>query len=154
MDNQIKDVSIQLYREVLNRGDDLEIKVGGSSMWPFIKDGEVLVLRKAPLSDIAQGDVIATYSDQRLLCHRVFEKGEDFVRTKADALVGMDAKAAYTDVLGKVIAHRHNDRLTKCEGRLSILKGQCILWCSFLWAPVIPLLRCFKKVGTTFLSLY
>jgi len=80
MTERFKDVFVKLYRDVLDRGQDLEIKVGGSSMWPFIRDGETLVLHKTSIRDIARGDVIATYAGRRLLCHRVFRKNREAKR--------------------------------------------------------------------------
>jgi hypothetical protein len=144
MNEHFKSVSVMLYREILERGDPLEIKVGGSSMWPFVRDGETLILRKTALNDFGKGDIIATYADQRLICHRVFRKGKDFIQTKADALPGLDAKISFGDVLGKVVARRRNEHFYKCDDRLSTLKGKCILWFSFFWAPLIPALRRFK----------
>ncbi len=141
MDEQFRNVSVELYKEVLGRGEDLEIKVGGSSMWPFIKDGETLVIRKVSLDNISRGDVVAVYVDQKLTCHRVFKKSKEFIQTKADALIGLDARVSYEDVLGRVVAQKRNNHVHICEGWVALLMGQCILLFSFVWAPIIPVLR-------------
>lgn len=145
MNEQISEARMELYKKTLSQGEDLHIKVGGSSMWPFIKDGEVLLVRRVPFDQIYQGDVIITYVDQNLICHRVFNKDQQSVRTKADALVGLDAQISKKEILGKAIGIKRGDHVQGCDGWLSGVIGRCIVWITFLWAPMIPVLRWMKR---------
>jgi len=145
VDESASNVRISLYRDVLNRGDDLSIKMGGSSMWPFIKDGETVVVRRMRFEDIVTGDVIVVYVNGRMICHRVFRKKHRCIQTKADALTGLDAEISERNILGKVIAQKRGCHTRRCEGRVSSLVGRCIAWGTLVWAPLIPGLRRLKK---------
>jgi len=46
----------------------------GFSMWPFIKQGERLIIKKIPIGDLKIGDIILYRKDNQLICHRLIKR--------------------------------------------------------------------------------
>ena len=49
-------------------------ETAGYSMWPFIKAGEKLIVKKLPVENLMTGDIILYRSDNQLICHRLVKK--------------------------------------------------------------------------------
>ena len=50
------------------------IETTGFSMWPFIKQGEKLIIKKVPIEDLRVGDIILYRKDNQLVCHRLIKR--------------------------------------------------------------------------------
>lgn len=60
-------------------GNDIEndlffYETTGYSMWPFIRAGEKLIVKKLPVENLRAGDVILYWSNNQLICHRLVKK--------------------------------------------------------------------------------
>ncbi|MFH1191351.1 MAG: S24/S26 family peptidase, partial [Candidatus Omnitrophota bacterium] len=63
-------------------GEDLLFfETSGFSMWPFIRPGERLVIKKSPAQDLRAGDIILYRANNQLACHRLVKKNRDFLWT-------------------------------------------------------------------------
>ena len=100
---------LRLFEDILLNGSDLRVRVTGRSMMPFLKGGEVLMLRQMPCTSLKKGDLIL-YRDKNDLpvLHRIIQKtkGDDGTfrfLTKGDALMGFDEEIHGGSVLGKVL---------------------------------------------------
>ncbi len=100
---------LRLFEDILRNGADLRVGVTGRSMRPFLKGGEVLVIRRMPCSSLKRGDLIL-YRDKNDLpvLHRIIQKtkGDDGTfsfLTKGDGLTGFDEEIHGGSVLGKVL---------------------------------------------------
>ena len=95
-----------LYEDILNAGLNLRVRVTGKSMVPFLKDEEVVTLRKVPASSLRRGDLIF-FRDRygSLILHRIIRKRKSgskvYLETKGDALIAFDEPVRADDVLGK-----------------------------------------------------
>jgi signal peptidase I len=98
-----------LFRDILNTGSGLRVKVTGKSMSPFLRDGDVVTIQKVPHASLGRGDVIFFRNGQGFpVLHRLIKKrrasnGVITFQTKGDALVSFDEPVAGHKVLGKVI---------------------------------------------------
>ena len=43
-------------------------------MWPFLKPGDKLIVKKFPLEDLSIGDIILYIKDSQPVCHRLIKK--------------------------------------------------------------------------------
>jgi signal peptidase I len=50
------------------------IETAGFSMWPFIRPGERLIIKKIPIEDLKIGDIILYRKDNQLVCHRLIKR--------------------------------------------------------------------------------
>jgi signal peptidase I len=94
-----------LFEDVLSNGSSLRIRVTGKSMAPFIRDGEIVTIRKTPGSSFRRGDLIFFKNDKGLpVLHRMIkrDKSADKILTKGDALTYFDRPVRDNDVMGKV----------------------------------------------------
>lgn len=95
---------------ILHTGNSFCFKAHGSSMTPFIRDGDIVHLRKSPPYHI--GDVVLLKNDQSLVLHRIIKKTTSGVITRGDAsLIEDPGPIDDTDILGKIykVAGRGNN---------------------------------------------
>lgn len=59
-------------------------KTSGLSMWPFIKDGDMVSARPAGFSRIKFGDIILYRKNNQLICHRYIGKINGIFYARAD----------------------------------------------------------------------
>ena len=96
-----------LFAEILEQGLDLRLQVTGRSMRPLIKNGDTVILRKAPPSSLRYGDIIYYISASgSAVLHRIIVKetkqnADTIFTTKGDALLLHDAPIAEHQILGK-----------------------------------------------------
>lgn len=95
----------EIITEELNKGKEAHFTVHGNSMFPTIKDGENVKIRKE--QKIKRGDVIAYYfdcnSECRIVVHRVIFLREKYVLTKGDNNNSIDPfRIPYDKILGKI----------------------------------------------------
>jgi len=92
----------ELIRSLLADGLAVEVEVSGSSMWPFVRSGDVIMLepRKPRVGDI--GAMLD--SERRLLVHRVVAGSGGIWVTRGDAAGSADPPTREADVVGRVAA--------------------------------------------------
>ncbi len=49
-------------------------ETAGFSMWPFLKGGQKLIVKRAALQDLNIGDIILYRNEKQLVCHRLIRK--------------------------------------------------------------------------------
>jgi hypothetical protein len=106
-----------ISRNIRNRGSACLRALGGS-MFPWIRPGDLLFVRKCEFEAASPGDVILFERGGRFFVHRVLRRvlladAQSFAEataliTKGDALDGEDLPVAADQFLGRVIRiHRH-----------------------------------------------
>jgi hypothetical protein len=94
----------ELGVDLLRRGEPLRIKTRGSSMMPFVRDGDTAIVSPALHQNIHVGDVICYEAPAgKLFVHRVIARAANGFVTKGDAL-SVSEIVHRTAVLGTVIA--------------------------------------------------
>ena len=98
-----------LSSQILGSGRRLRFQARGSSMYPFVKDGDVLLIEPVDPSQTQIGDA-AFYRDEqgRIVVHRVVgtreKDGERTLTIRGDAVRGGASQVLASQVLGRVIA--------------------------------------------------
>jgi signal peptidase I len=104
----------------------VRFRVEGLSMYPTIRDGELITVGPVAAHQIARGDVLLCRQSTRLLAHRVvavqMRGGERVVRLRGDAKGADDAPIAVSDVIGKVVSVQRNGRGIRMSGRKARLR--------------------------------
>lgn len=96
---------IEMFLEVLEKGFPLKIRLFGSSMYPFLKEGEVVIVQRRPWTDLRRGDILLYHRDRRFIAHRVLKPPkslEDSCLCKGDTLKGVDPPVNLHQYLGRV----------------------------------------------------
>jgi len=127
----------ELSAAILNRGGSFRFKARGSSMYPFIRDGDIVTIQPVEAAALKVGDVVF-YSTARgrLSAHRVVgrevQRGQVVLATRGDAASGPDERVQAEQVLGRVVSVQRGRKIIRLDGgfwRLAAL----------LWIRLSPL---------------
>ena len=102
--------------------DLIVINSTGFSMWPFLRPGEKLIIKKVPLKDLRVGDIILYKMNGEMISHRLVKKvwheNRYIFFTKGDASFTLSEPIIEEAFLGKVVGLVRNDvRIIDLTGR-------------------------------------
>jgi len=139
--------------------DSIFIKVSGFSMWPFLKTGERLIIKRIPVKDLKIGDIILYKVDNQtlnagnqtqkteyqLVCHRLVKKiasGSGYLLyTWGDANPKLGEPITEEALVGKVTGILKNGHIISFAGR-----WRCFV--NRLMVEFAPFLRMGIKIGS------
>lgn len=122
---------IGLFADILAGGNDLRVRVTGGSMKPFLRSGDIAIIRNVPPGFLKIGDVILCGRDsQELILHRLLNiqkndpaAGGSRLYTKGDALDRMDMPFQSAQCLGKVVCIERTGRDETAVDNMLCLKS-------------------------------
>lgn len=105
MKQQIDENLFLLMKRVIRTNGSMEIAAEGSSMFPFIREGDICRFRPAELNSFSKGDIILFRSDTgHLIAHRflsVIHRDEECLYCcRGDTNVGYDKLIRIEQMLG------------------------------------------------------
>ncbi|MBI3663806.1 MAG: S24/S26 family peptidase [Acidobacteria bacterium] len=104
----------ELLADALRSGGAVCLRVFGGSMWPWLRSGDALSVRREEAARIHPGEIVLFVREGRLYAHRVIRKswheGRAVLVTKGDALPRADAPLAAGELLGRVFRVRRGAR--------------------------------------------
>jgi len=135
------------YRDELSKKGMLRIKVNGNSMWPFLRNGDIVIVRNVDFEKVSVGDIVLTDIGNNMLCHRVFSKRGNFIVTKADTFIGFDPMISKEGLIGKVIAKEKSGKIYNLDELLSYRIRFFIPRISIISSFCCYILRVIKKAA-------
>ena len=103
-----------LVGDLLRAHGQVRIRALGGSMFPVIRSGDVLSVRRCAVDAVRPGDVVLLQADDRLFAHRLIEKrGERHLSslvTRGDAHWRNDPLRPGSALLGQVVAVTRDGR--------------------------------------------
>ena len=123
-----------LAAAILDRGHSVRFQAHGSSMLPFIRDGDILYIQ--PTSKIRRGDVVLRADAAgHIIAHRVMKVLEKstgaIVITQGDACREPDKMGAVSQILGTVVTAER-------AGKLMRLDAGIYHWLGLVWLGTSP----------------
>jgi hypothetical protein len=135
---------LELLEELLRRGQRATVRARGGSMWPALRDGDVLTLQGIPEDPDLQGlkefprsqeitkdldlqvlqhrDVVAVRCGDALVIHRAVRQESGQLLLRGDACPAPDGCFPLAAVLGRVVSVRRAGRAVRLSrGRLAPL---------------------------------
>jgi signal peptidase I len=95
---------------LVDQGTNFLLCVYGSSMYPTIRDGDVVQVRPVEPGEIGIGDIFLFRNTGRLFVHRLIAKARQGDRllliAKGDANPRPDKQVEHSEVLGKIVEVR------------------------------------------------
>ena len=83
--------------------------ISSNSMWPILKQGDIIFIKNIAPEDIKVDDVIVWQQEERgFVIHRVVKIKEDAIITRGDANTAEDPPVAFEKVVGKMLEFRGN----------------------------------------------
>jgi len=117
---------LEASHELLREGYGVRFCAGGRSMFPTIRDGEMITVAPVTSADVKLNDIVLyhfqTHVRQGVMAHRVVRIERtacgalQFI-LRGDAMAQCDAPVAATDILGRVIAVERDGRLIPLSTR-------------------------------------
>jgi signal peptidase I len=125
-----------LSADVLARKGSLPIKAHGFSMYPFIRNGDIICIQPSGINAFRVGEVVLYHSDEeKLVAHRIIgrrlKNGRIFLRMCGDATLDFNDWIPAGHVLGRVAAILRGHRVLRLDkGLMRVL--------SVFWARSFP----------------
>jgi len=126
----LKDVSqLQLIADILGRNIPVRMTAWGSSMQPFIRDGDVITINPLGTKNPEPGDVVAFVIPQvsKLIVHRIVKKETGSFLMRGDNNSQFDGWIENADILGVITTIQRGKRIWNCG---SGWKKKVIAWLS------------------------
>jgi signal peptidase I len=107
MDSERDEIRLQLAADVIRSSGELRLSVRGSSMVPTILPGDVLIIERADVREMGDGEIVLCARGNRFVIHRLLGRAEPGGGprwiTRGDALKENDPPVGRDDVLGRVM---------------------------------------------------
>jgi hypothetical protein len=141
---------VELLAEALLLSGEVRLRVHGGSMWPWLRGGDTLVVRRASAAQLRRGEIALVFQDNRLMAHRVRrvvrnDVGELLLFTRGDALAYDDAPVAPGALLGRVEAIERNGRLLSLNTVPRAMLGRLCSQLSIVSRTAMPIVRAFRN---------
>jgi len=132
-------------QEVLTQGFCIRVKGRGSSMYPFVRTGDMLLIEPKKPDEFNIGDIIFYRRPTGVyVAHRLIKKnGTTTLITKGDNVPYYDEPVPIEQVLGRVVSVERDGRLRMLDSGLHRVVSRC-------WARLAPIswwLRSIMKPG-------
>lgn len=133
---------INLIKESLKK-DRLRFRALGSSMFPLIRNGDLVTIKPVDPDDLSTGDIIFFEKNDSLILHRIIEeeKFKGKFTTKGDNMPICDHAVNSNEILGKLTGIERNGKIINLDTSLNKKLGKFIA--EFHWI-INPLLRFFN----------
>ncbi len=124
---------LELSQELLDRGALLRFQAHGSSMHPFIKNGDIIIVEPKNGHSVSTGDIIFyRRPDGSPTAHRLVKvsgrKESISLITKGDAMKYIDPPVTDTQVMGRVILIEGHGRKLRLNGWPGRVFGRLTAW--------------------------
>ncbi len=102
---------LDLTTELLSQGTTVRFRPSGRSMYPSIREGELITVEPVVASDVTLGDIVLYGTERGLIAHRVVEIALRDARVfclRGDASLSCDEPVAAHQILGRVVGVKRN----------------------------------------------
>jgi len=110
-------------RNAAVNNDFMLTRAHGNSMYPVIKNGDRVLVKKVLSSDLRRGDIILVRKDLWNICHRIIhlDRGKNIFYLRGDFNLSQCEKVEEKDILGKAVALVSQDKLRPLKFQNSLL---------------------------------
>lgn len=102
------ELSHELRKEAIKNGHSIQTIVNGTSMFPFLRKGDILTIDPATIETIKRGDIIVFENEEKWIAHRVVRirsfDGAIQITTRGDARISSDPTVNKTNYIGLISA--------------------------------------------------
>lgn len=125
------DETKELGRKLLNAGHQVRFKLGGNSMFPYMRDGEVAVTERIPIEQLRAGQVLVFEQNGRWIAHRLMgiistPIGLKYL-TQGDSIARPDRPIPEEDYLGVIVGFLRNGDQHGSDGGIAQFYGKIMV---------------------------
>ena len=125
------DEAHELGASLLVEGRFVRVKLGGSSMFPLLRPGDVAKIKLVPLSELNVGQVIVFENSGKWIAHRLVsiggKGGQIQLLAQGDSVRKADPSILENHYLGLIESFSRNGREHKMDGQMKVLYGKILL---------------------------
>lgn len=142
------EIRLELLKAVLEKGKLFRFQAPGYSMYPFVRNNDIITIAPPALRIPGTGDIVAFIHPEigKLVVHRIIHCGDNAFLIKGDNTVGADGLIPKENIFGTVIrverAGRNAVAGTGCGRGAIALMSRYGLLRGFIWMIKLP-----RKVG-------
>jgi len=129
----------ELTDDLLDSQQQVNLRVGGMSMFPFLKHGDIITIRKCSINELRIGDVVVFKTAEKWIAHRLLKiitkENKIFLLTKGDTCRFKDPLFAEEQYVGKVISYKRKSKEKKLDSSLLLFFSVFIARLSRLLTP-------------------
>ncbi|MBP9150776.1 MAG: hypothetical protein KBF73_00690 [Flavobacteriales bacterium] len=122
------DETKELGRKLLFDGHQVRFKLGGNSMFPYLRDGEVAVTVRVPTDQLKAGQVIVFEQNDRWIAHRLVGLNQTTEGLKlvaqGDSITRPDRPISEAAYLGVIIGYSRNGKQYKVDSSCHLVYGR------------------------------
>lgn len=100
------ELSHELRKEAIKNGHSVQTIASGTSMFPFLRKGDILTIDPATMETIKRGDIVVFEVGDKWIAHRVIRiqsfDGAIQITTRGDARISSDPTINKTNYLGLI----------------------------------------------------
>jgi hypothetical protein len=116
---------------IVEDGKEIEIPVYGLSMFPFLRPGNIVRIKKTAFEDFKKGDLIVFQREDKLVLHRVVKTSCSFIESQGDSLLRRDSPIFKGTLVAVVTSYKRKLRFYKVKSAGFRFYAQFILWFGF-----------------------
>jgi ATP-binding cassette subfamily B protein len=120
--DNIQNELYEMTDALLDSQQQVKLRVGGTSMFPFLKHGDIITISKCSISELRIGDVVVFKTDGKWIAHRllkiILKNNKTFLLTKGDTCRFKDPLFAEEQYAGKVISFERKLKEKKTDASL------------------------------------
>ncbi len=131
--NQIWD----LKKDILQSGASVKIKLTGTSMYPYLKKGDIGYYKFVAPEFLKPGDIIAFEQDGCFITHRII-RNSNLIITRGDACLNFDKPVDKSHIIGKLLQIERN-------GKMISISSPCRVFLNKLFATHRIFIRLYAK---------
>ena len=142
---------VALGTEILRRGELLRFSAGGESMYPSIRDGDVLTIKPVHPSLLRVGEVVFCKTASQAVAHRLVwakRNGRGFFLLQGDRNMRPDPPVRADQIMGRVVELSRDGRIIRLDRPGRRLVGLAVAASSPIRPILYPVLR--RAVGWLF----
>ncbi|MFC2053430.1 S24 family peptidase [Chloroflexota bacterium] len=134
---------VEIAANILGEGNTLRFRARGSSMRPFIRDGDILEVKPLNGVKLRRTDIILGKSTSgHIVAHRVIKieqnEGGKVLLIQGDALYNPDGYVKQSEVLGVVVGTERD----RGYQRMDTITKRIL---AYVWISSIPIIRIFRR---------
>jgi ATP-binding cassette, subfamily B, bacterial len=141
-----------LTDDILNSSQDVMLKVGGYSMFPCLKPGDIITIRRVNGEELMVGDIIVFETEKKWIAHRIMkiisQEDKRIFITKGDSCKTQDIPITEINIMGKVIFYTRNGEMKTINkpgvtfrNRLIIPNSPVLIICIRFWLWAVFLIK-------------
>lgn len=130
-----------LIPELLEKGVAIRVKVGGFSMFPFIRKGDTAIINRVDFKVLEKGDVVLFRKGNKYIAHRLLKHYGERILTKGDTAEKADEPVKSEDYLGIILQVIRKGKQINLYSNQNKVYSRLMLVFTYFYGFVFNLLR-------------